>query len=77
MTTIKLIPVAMITPSKECIYAPSKLRHSIQIDKSHFEANFKATVVNVSLHTDGISDSQNMNGYTETRKPLAGRFIIE
>ncbi len=74
---MKLLSLAMRQPSEQCIYAPSKLRPSIEIDEADFETDFKERIINVSLHPDGLSNSRKMTVYSEKRNPMTGWFIVE
>ena len=61
---VLIVPVTMIRPNSECIYAPSHLAHPFYTNKSNLRAivNCSRTIL-VSLEKDGISNPQPMMAY--------------
>lgn len=65
MTDVTLQPIAMVTPTKECIYAPSRIKQSKVIPYTEFlekyADNFK--LIKVSFEPDGKSNPQSITAY--------------
>jgi hypothetical protein len=76
---MKLKPIAIVTPNEGCVYAPSILEESIEVDDSDFARNYAdtATAMSVSLDPDGKSHPKMMTTYQEGYNWQKGRFIVE
>lgn len=62
---IKLIPVVMATVTRECIYAPSRLRKPMVISYEEFLKKYAeyAHSIQVSFEPDGKSNPQLVTAY--------------
>ena len=62
---ITLTPIAMITPSRRSIYAPSRLEQPRQISQADFLARYadNPRSILVSFAPDGASDPQRVTAY--------------
>ncbi len=58
---VTLIPLAMVTPTKECIYAPSRIMQPMTISRSQLPK--KTIKMLVSLAEDGKSNARKMSCY--------------
>ena len=63
---MKLHPIAMVTPTKDFVYAPSKIRSSVEVSDEKFIEDIAGTAkaVPVSFEDDGKSNPQNTTTYT-------------
>ena len=57
-----LKPVTMIRPSKDFIYAPSRIRPSKEITSEEFE-NYQGREIKVSFDSDGVSNPTMIMAY--------------
>lgn len=66
MSKIVLHPIAMITPTEKCIYAPSKLQPLKKVSLAEFTEMYANTshIVLVSREVDGKSNPQRTAAYT-------------
>lgn len=76
---ITLVPIAMRVPTKEFIYAPSKIRPKVMTDQGTFEDT--AGAIPVSFEADGKSNPVQTTTYTAivkypNGKSMFGRYII-
>lgn len=73
---VTLIPIAQVSPNKECIEAPSRLEKPISVSKETFDQQYRnnASPEKVSFEDDGVSNPQVVTTYTGAQ-PLFGRFI--
>jgi len=78
---VTLVPIAMVKPTKEFIYAPSKIRPIVEVDHDTFisECADNGKSILVSFEKDGKSNPILTTTYTATvytnKKPMHGRFI--
>ena len=74
---VTLIPIAMVMPTKECIYAPSRIESSVQISQKQFVTEYadSAKGIQVSFAEDGNSDASTTTAYTNGGNSMLGRFI--
>ena len=59
---MKLLPLAMIVPNQDGIYAPSKLESEKELSIEDFE-KYSGVEIKVSFDRDGISNPQIMTAY--------------
>lgn len=72
---ITLIPIAMITPTRDCIYAPSRIERPFEADESEYK---QVQDIPVSIKADGKSDPTPTPSYIKSNgDSLLGRFIIK
>ena len=71
---VKLIPIAQRRPNDNFVSAPSKIRPSIEISQSEFEAKYAAAehIRSVSFAADGVSDPQPTTAYGRLRIYIKG-----
>ena len=71
MTTITLIPIAMVIPTRDSIYAPSRINQPREIEETEFLARYADHPyrVLVSFDPDGESNPQPITAY-------GGRYIV-
>lgn len=80
---VTLTPIAMRRPNPNFVYAPSKIRPSIQIDQEQFNKNYadNGKSIKVSFEKDGVSSPKLVTHYSVTvgynKKQMVGRFIIK
>jgi len=74
---IALIQIAMVTPTKECTYAPSKIRPNVEVSQEDFLSQYADTAqaISVSFEQDGKSNATLTTAYTKGGNPMTGRFI--
>lgn len=84
MNKIILVPIAMRVPTKEFIYAPSKIRPKVETDQETFDTVVADTAkaIPVSFEADGKSKPRQTTAYTaivkySNGKSIFGRYIIE
>ncbi len=55
---VTLIPIAMVRPTKEFIYAPSRIRPSVEVDQETFISQYSdhGKAIPVSFESDGVSN---------------------
>jgi hypothetical protein len=60
-----LQPIAMVKPTRDCVYTPSRLRQERTIPYAAFLRQYADTarVILVSFDEDGISDPQPVTAY--------------
>ncbi len=68
---ITLIPIAMVTPTEEFIYAPSRIRPSIEVNSDEYT---QVQDIPVSFEADGKSNAIPTATYIKGNS-LLGRFI--
>lgn len=75
---VTLIPVAMVTPTEECVYAPSRIESPIEVGQEKFISEYadNAKSIPVSFAADGKSDPIPTETYSGDN-PMKGRFIIK
>jgi len=63
--TITMQPIAMIRPTRECIYAPCRLSPVREISNAEFLEKFadRPHVIQVSFEPDGVSNPQPVTAY--------------
>lgn len=78
MPKVKLTPIAMRRPTDDFIYAPSKIRSSVEVSKEEFNLDYadSGKAINVSFESDGISNPKSTTAYSGWNK-MKGRFIIK
>ncbi|MCP4083183.1 MAG: hypothetical protein GY743_23420 [Planctomycetaceae bacterium] len=74
--TIFLKPIAMVVPTEECIYAPSRIQAKFAVSRQQFRKEYagNAHTVQVSFEPDGKSNPRNIPSYTGAN-PMMGRYI--
>ena len=70
---ITLQPIAMIIPTRACIYAPSRLRQTRQVTRGEL-TRFTRKPVMVSFEADGRSRPQMVTAYG---RRWAGWWIVK
>lgn len=75
---VELVPIAMRRPTEDFIYAPSKIRPTIEISQEEFNQKYadNGKSIQVSFAKDGISDPQSTTTYTG-RNAMRGRVIVK
>lgn len=58
-----LIPLAMITPTEACIYAPSRIKKPVTVPKRDIELNLSSLSLWVSFSPDGKSNPRYVKAY--------------
>lgn len=68
---VTLIPIAMVTPTKECIYAPSRIRPSIEVNEGEYT---QVQDIPVSFAPDGKSDAVAVPTYMTEETGKGNKF---
>lgn len=78
MSKIKLVPIAMIVPTKEHIYAPSRIEPEVEISQEEFNLDYADSGKSgkVSFAKDGVSNPKNTTVFSGWSK-MRGRFIVK
>lgn len=70
---VALVPIAMVTPTKESIYAPSRIEPVVEVDEASI---VQVQDIPVSFAADGKSDPVPTPSFIKSGgNSLLGRFI--
>jgi hypothetical protein len=63
--TVRLQPIAMVRPSRDCIYVPSRIRPVREVSEKEFLKRYAHTprAMLVSFEADGVSNPQRVTAY--------------
>lgn len=69
---VTLIPIAMVTPTKDFIYAPSRIRPSVEVNGDECT---QVQDIPISFEANGKSNAIPTATYIKNGDPMQGRFI--
>lgn len=70
---VTLIPIAMVTPTEESIYAPSRIRPSVEVDEGKYT---RVQDILVSFAPDGKSDAAPVPTYVAGEMDKGNNLIL-